>query len=76
MANILIFHMFYTVFRIPINHDLDRFRATPGRRISVDYGSRSNTVKQMVSAQMCCLEAPPWSQVIDFLLVFKRLYAP
>ena len=69
------FHWFYNVFRVLINHDLDRFRATPERRISVDYGSRSNIVKQMVSAQICRLAAPLWAQVIDFILVFYSVCA-
>ena len=76
MEKLVIFHWFYNVFRVLINHDLDRFRATPERRISVDYGSRSNIVKQMVSAQICPLAAPLWAQVIDFIWFLQRLCAP
>ena len=71
LTKILIFHSFYKLFWIPLNALFGSPPSPRESRFGVDYCSRSNTLKIMVSAEICFLEAPPGSKVIDFLLFFK-----
>ena len=71
MMKLLIFISFYKICCIHLNALFGSLPMHPGSQIFVDYGSRSNIFRISVSCQICCLEAPPGSQVIDFLLVFN-----
>ena len=71
LTKILIFHMCYKLFWIPCNALFGSLPRHPGKSICCELLQSLKHFKNMVSAYICCLEAPPASKVIHFLFVFK-----